>query len=180
MGEIRIKDWGRFQHYKNRKPEWIKLYRDLLDDIEWHKLDAAAAKFLVGLWLLASENKGALPETDDIAFRLRIPESDVISRLSELSHWLVQDASAPLASGYQSACLDKEEDKEKEEEERGASAPSGIVFEGSYVKTVTEKNLTEWLGHYTSLIRSDMLAELALCDAFYAGQDSPSPPAACI
>jgi hypothetical protein len=31
---IRIKNWAQFQHFKDRKPPWVKLYRDLLDDME--------------------------------------------------------------------------------------------------------------------------------------------------
>ena len=30
---MRIKNWNRFQHFKDRKPPWIKLYRDILDDL---------------------------------------------------------------------------------------------------------------------------------------------------
>jgi len=29
----RIKNWQKFQHYKDRRPVWIKLYPELLDDI---------------------------------------------------------------------------------------------------------------------------------------------------
>ena len=26
------KDWGKFQHYRNRRPPWINLHRHLLDN----------------------------------------------------------------------------------------------------------------------------------------------------
>ena len=51
---MKIKNWSQFQHFKDRRPPWIKLYRDILDDIEWHELDAKSAKVLVMLWLIAS------------------------------------------------------------------------------------------------------------------------------
>ena len=57
----RVKGWKKFQHFKDRKPPWIKLYRDLLDELEWHELDPPAAKALVAIWLIASENEGFLP-----------------------------------------------------------------------------------------------------------------------
>jgi hypothetical protein len=28
----RVKDWTKFQHFKDRRPPWIKLYRDILDN----------------------------------------------------------------------------------------------------------------------------------------------------
>jgi hypothetical protein len=88
---LKIKGWERFQHFKDRKPPWIKLYRDLLDDIKWHELDGEAAKHLVMLWLIASESDGELPSIKELAFRLRISKRAVESTVSKLSHWLIQD-----------------------------------------------------------------------------------------
>ena len=67
-----VKGWARFQHFKDRRPPWIKLYRDILDDVEWHELDPASAKALVMLWLIASENEGNLPSIKVLAFRSRL------------------------------------------------------------------------------------------------------------
>jgi hypothetical protein len=60
---MKIKNWKKLQHYKDRKPPWIKLYRDLLDDPEWHELSGDDAKHLIMLWLIASEDEnGVLPD----------------------------------------------------------------------------------------------------------------------
>jgi len=88
---LKIKNWERFQHFKDRKPPWIKLYRDLLDDKNWFELDSDAAKLLVMLWLIASENAGELPPIPELAFRLRISERSIKSNVSKLTHWLIQD-----------------------------------------------------------------------------------------
>lgn len=88
---LRVKNWGEFQHFKDRAPPWIKLYKKLLDDKKWHELDADAAKCLISLWLLASENGGDLPDVKEIAFRLRVTEKSIKSYISKLSHWLIQD-----------------------------------------------------------------------------------------
>jgi hypothetical protein len=121
-----IKGWTKFQHYQSgkRNPDWIKLYRGLLDDIDWHLLDPKAAKALVMLWLLASETGGELPPLPKIAFRLRLSEKETKSILSQLDHWVEQDASDVLAERYQSDSLEEEENKNKKERESGASAPS--------------------------------------------------------
>ena len=97
----RVKGWNKFQHFKDRRPLWIKLYRDILDDVEWHDLEPQAAKVLISCWLIASEYEGALPDMRTLAFRLRMSEKQVISILSQLSHWLIQDVSTMSADGYQ-------------------------------------------------------------------------------
>jgi hypothetical protein len=102
-GQFRIKDWEIFQHFKDRRPPWIKLYRDLLDDPEWHFLDAESAKILVMLWLLASEDKtgcGILPKMSVLCFRLRTDEKTLKKTLNKLSHWLVQDDIAMISERY--------------------------------------------------------------------------------
>ena len=35
---FRIKNFERFQHYKNRRPLWIKFYNSLLTDLEFNAL----------------------------------------------------------------------------------------------------------------------------------------------
>ena len=41
MRRLRIKNWAEFQHYRTRRPPWIKLHRGLLDDYAWHCLPEA-------------------------------------------------------------------------------------------------------------------------------------------
>ena len=101
---MKIKNWSKFQHFKDRRPPWVKLYRDLLDDPDWHELDAEAAKILVSLWLLASEDEdqeGKLPDVKRIAFRLRIPVNKVNQALTKLEHWLYHDDINAISERYQ-------------------------------------------------------------------------------
>ena len=115
----RIKNWRKFQHFKNRRPPWVKLYRELLDDPEWHDLDPAAAKFLVTLWLLASEDEkqeGRLPDPKTIAFRLRLTEKEVKQRLAQVSNWLDQDDITTISPRYQDGPPETETETETEGE----------------------------------------------------------------
>lgn len=98
---ISVKGWSKFQHFKDRKPPWIKLYRDILDDMEWHRLDPEAAKLLVMLWLIASEDNGVLPDVETLAFRLRLSETKLSQLLNKLSHWLVYDDISLISGRYQ-------------------------------------------------------------------------------
>src|ERR1017187_7907027 len=101
---LRVKNWAHFQHYKGRTPPWIKLYRTLLDDPEWFALSGDASKMLANCWLLASERRGELPSLATIAFRLRMDEKRASALISQLSHWLEDNASDMLAECKQDAC----------------------------------------------------------------------------
>ena len=98
---MRIKNWKKFQHFKDRRPPWVKLYRDILDDLQWHELDPLAAKVLVMLWLIASEDEGRIPDNKTLAFRLRLTESKTKEVVIKLSHWLEQDDINEISNGYQ-------------------------------------------------------------------------------
>lgn len=121
--QYRIKNWAKFQHFRDRRPPWIKLYRDLLDDIEWHELDAPAAKALVSLWLLAAETEGILPDSKTIAFRLRIPEKSIESIVSKLTHWLYHLDIIAISQRYQDDPLEREVETEVETEQTLPSSP---------------------------------------------------------
>jgi hypothetical protein len=111
---IRIKGWEKFQHFKDRKPPWVKLYRDLLDDLEWYELDPKAAKALVMMWLIASEDDGYLPDTKKLAFRLRMTEAGTLDVISKLSHWLDQVDIGVISTGYQDDRPETETETETE------------------------------------------------------------------
>jgi hypothetical protein len=113
-----IKNWSKFQHFKDRKPPWIKLYRDILDDLEWHELDPRASKVLVMCWLIASEDEGTLPDLKTLAFRLRMSEKDTKDCIIKLSHWLEQDDINPISERYQHDLLETETETEKDKEKR--------------------------------------------------------------
>lgn len=112
---VRVKNWHKFQHFKDRRPPWVKLYRDLLDDPDWHSLDPAASKVLVMLWLIASENDGNLPDVRKLSFRLRMKENALIQLLNELSHWLDQDDITTISDRYQVDAPETEGETETQE-----------------------------------------------------------------
>jgi hypothetical protein len=118
----RIKNWHKFQHFKDRKPPWVKLYRDILDDLDWHELEPKAAKVLVSLWLISSEDDGYLPEVKKLAFRLRMSEANTLDVLSKLSHWLEQTDIEPISGGYQDDAPETEGETETEGGRRGRFA----------------------------------------------------------
>lgn len=132
--KLRIRNWGKFQHYKFRKPAWIKLYREILDDPEWHALSGESAKGLIMLWLLASEEDGYIPDSSTLAFRLRISENRAIALLSDCSKWIETDASMLLAECYHDASTEIETELEKEKILSRQSTPASAGIE-TYMET---------------------------------------------
>lgn len=131
---MRIKNWDRFQHFKDRKPIWIKLYRDLLDDLNWHELDGKSAKALVMIWLIASEDHGKLPETKTLAFRLRMSEKETKEVVTKLSQWLEQDDINTISDVYQDDMPEKR--REETDKEKETDTPTGVSQQvwNSFVK----------------------------------------------
>jgi hypothetical protein len=113
----RIKNWKKFQHFKDRRPPWIKLYRDILDDADFFELSDGDAKTLILLWLIAGDDedqKGLLPCAKKLAFRLRKKESEIKQSLNRLSHWLIQDDINVISEGYQLGSPETETETETE------------------------------------------------------------------
>lgn len=115
---ITPKGWDGFQHYRDRKPAWIKLHRDLLDNFDYHCLPIASKALAPMLWLLASEHEdGRIPaDWRLIAFRLRMTAEEVQSAVTPLISSGFFVASEPLADCKRGACLEKEREREEERE----------------------------------------------------------------
>ena len=161
---MRIKNWSQFQHFKDRRPPWIKLYRDILDDIEWHELDPKSAKVLVMLWLIASESDGVLPDVKKLAFRLRMTEKDTEASLSKLSHWMDQGDINLISGRHQDDLPETEAEAEKKTEAELSVEPQSVsppVVEipvlGNKVFGVTMEMSQEWSRAYPAV---DVPAEL--------------------
>jgi len=110
----RIKNWEKFQHYKNRRPPWIRIYRDLLNDPNFEELPGELVKTLVKLWLAASEfsTDGTLPDLNRLALTTHIASKLLAEQLRQLNHWVEYDASDVLAPCKQLATPETETEGE--------------------------------------------------------------------
>jgi hypothetical protein len=114
--------WQTFQHYKGRRPPWIKLHRDILDNFDFACLPDASKALAPCLWLLASEfDCGQIPlEPQKLAWRLHTTAEKLLEALKPLIERgffdCSQDASAMLALCKQEAIAETEREKEKEAE----------------------------------------------------------------
>lgn len=108
-----VKNFERFQHYKDRSPPWIKLYNELLDDYEFGRLPDASKFHLVAIWLLASRSENKIP-FDPAWVSRRINANDTVDLpllaargfivVDQQLQQAERDASTPLAE-----CLSREE-----------------------------------------------------------------------
>ena len=61
MEYFSVKNWLKYQHYKNRNPPWIKLYKTLLTDYEFCGLPDASKFHYIGIMLLAAREGNEIP-----------------------------------------------------------------------------------------------------------------------
>lgn len=113
--KLSVKNWAEFQHYKNRRPPWIKLHHDLLDDRKFHCLPVASRALAPCLWLIASEFEDGIFDgsAEELAYRLRQTPKQIQEALTPLIDSgffiVVQGASAALAERQQVAVPETEE-----------------------------------------------------------------------
>lgn len=125
--KIRPKNWESFQHYKTRRPPWIKLHRHILDDYEFHCLPVASKALAPLLWLIASESEDGSIDADStkLGFRLRQRPNDITEAVKPLIESgffeVVEDASNALAEREQNPLSEK-----SREETESASARVAI------------------------------------------------------
>lgn len=103
---LEIKDWSEHQHYRDRRPPWIKLHRSLLTNAAFLEMSEAAQAQLMKLWLLASQMGHPLPNKPAVLARaigvhgkFRLPELLASGFLVPTTPApMEQDASTALAS----------------------------------------------------------------------------------
>lgn len=121
---LRVRNFEKFQHYKDRNPPWIKMYRGLLDDYAFARLQDASKAHAICIMLLASQLDNRVPADPDwIAQRIGANSPvDLDELLSSTFVELCDDASDALASRKQNAPLEekrREEERQRREEENG-------------------------------------------------------------
>jgi hypothetical protein len=139
---FRVKNFERFQHYKDRNPLWIKLYNELLDDYEFGRLSDASKWHLCAIWLLASRYQNRIPlDSKWIQGRINGTEKVDLATL-EKSGFIehipeeIQGCSNTLAEPEQVAMPEREREGETEKENKRAArfVPPTVDEVSAYVK----------------------------------------------
>lgn len=150
MKYLKVKNWEQFQHFKDRRPPWIKLYKDLLDDYLFHSLPVESRALAPMLWLMASEHEplGTIKyDIRMISFRLRMTEQEVEYALKPLidNNLFILDIN--MISQRHSNDIPETEtySKEKEikkERERNSQNVKELIFSERFQEIALECKLT--------------------------------------
>ena len=133
------KEWKSFQHYKERRPPWIKLHRPLLDNADFQRLPVASRALAPMLWLIAAEyENGTITATpEDIAWRLRMSVGEFEGAIKPLldKGFFTSDSddSGALAGCEQETHPETETQVQEEEEKIGGenAQPVEVVAAGN-------------------------------------------------
>lgn len=174
---FRVKNFERFQHYKDRSPPWIKLYNELLDDYDFACLQDASKLHLIMIWLLASRSDNTLPyDPAWIAKRINATSEvnlDALADagfivLNQVLQQMEQVDSTLLAPCQQNARPERETETEVETERKTAEAVVVVekeyAFNGTVLK-LSQKHFDNWAKAYSNI---SLLAELTARDAWLA------------
>lgn len=106
MQFFRVRNFEKFQHYADRRPPWIKLYRDLWDDPRFFRLSDSDRYLLIGLFVLASQHENKV-SSDQKWLKAQLLTSKTIPLQFLIdTGWLEdveQAASPPLSASAASA-----------------------------------------------------------------------------
>ena len=118
MRYLSIKNFKKHQHYTNRRPPWIKLHAEVLDDYAFACLQDASKAHLMLLWVLASKMDNRIPyDLPFLAKKLGATSPiDVEELVLQGFITVTQDDSTPLAERTQSAMPEAEREAETETE----------------------------------------------------------------
>lgn len=151
--KYRIKNWDRYQHYRQRNPPWIKLYTDLLASEDWVTLDDPSRVLLVACLLIASKTDGEIDGTPSgLTYLKRVAYLRKTPNLKPLiTGGFLIGASTMLADSFASkqvasssvsvSVSEKEEERcgEKKEKKQAGKGPHGefsnvLLTEEEFIK----------------------------------------------
>lgn len=123
MKYLKVANWDRFQHYKDRNPPWIKLHNTLLEDYEFTNLSDATKSHLLSIWMLASRTDNKIPNDENwISCKIGAKSKVNLKPLFEAGFIVEHDASKALASCYGDGTVTVPlGEKRREEESRPVS-----------------------------------------------------------
>lgn len=122
---IKIKNWSRYQSYKDRRPPWIRFHRTMLDNYQFQSMSSESRALLPMLWLLACEHKeptsGIIPyQIKEISFRLRLDQDVLETTIKEIQGAdfieCIESVTKPLQDSNKNVTLETEAEPEPETE----------------------------------------------------------------
>lgn len=114
---LAVPDLERWQHYKDRRPPWMKLHIEIFDNYDFGNLPDECKYHLLGIWLLATQIDNKIPSDNKWIERKIGANSTVdIEMLLALGHLEIHPDSELLARDKQNALAETEAEAETETE----------------------------------------------------------------
>jgi hypothetical protein len=96
-----VRNLNRYQHYRDRRPPWVKLYVSILHDSDFAALSVPARLLFLYCICIAANRSNRIPDDANwLSVETSLPRSSVAKSLSELlaSEYLIP-ASAIASNG---------------------------------------------------------------------------------
>ena len=117
MQYFSIKNWDKYQHYKDRNPPWIKLNREVIDDYDICRLQDASRLLQILLWVLASQTNNRIPNDPEwIQNRLNLNTKVNLKELIDKGFIVLEESVMQNASIVLAKCSPYREETETETE----------------------------------------------------------------
>lgn len=123
MRYFRVVNFEKHQHYKERRPPWIKLHAEVLDDYDFLCLQDASKAHAMLIWVLASKMENRIPYDAEFIGR-KIGATVPVDLEALTSQGFIEcsnDDSKALAVPKQSAMPETETETEREKETEHAT-----------------------------------------------------------
>jgi hypothetical protein len=173
---LRVRNWARFQHYKERRPPWIKLHVEILDEYDHDGApkkfrtlpDNAKLTFLMLLALASRYKDGIIPCSDPawIARETGLSQSSVNTLALVECGYLEHDASTMLApckhDAYKVLGSETETETETYTQREARATPKTIADLPTAIKTARPE--------YAALSEQAIISCLAACPAEKHGE----------
>jgi hypothetical protein len=165
-----IRNWHKFQHYKDRNPPWIKLHYAIFSSQEWVMLDDSSKLLMVVCMLIASQNEGRIPNSPEYVKRVgNVRKKPNFKPLLDCGFLEILQADASAAqAGARAVQADAPQRRGREEAETDAEGQQeGLngkyFFRGEVIK-LNEEDYRSWQKTYHGI--SDLSAELTSIDGW--------------
>jgi hypothetical protein len=133
MKLLSVKNWEKFQHYKDRDPPWIKLYRDTLTTEAWVLGSDLSRLLQLASTMLAARYSNKIPLRFDLIKRVACLDCNETSFTAAIAHLMaydfleiheIEDSRKQSASELLATCSSEERREETEKRQSRAEQNS--------------------------------------------------------
>jgi len=185
MNYFKVKNWEKFQHYKDRCPPWIKLHSEIFASRDWVMLADASKLLMIICMLVAAKKEGKIP--DDPEYIKRVSYLDKLPDFKPLlkTGFLLQ---ADASGCYQEQAKDTTEERRdrgrEETEKRQSNVPPADFMHAYEIYPGQKSRLNDWAKfrrHKDNLkalplLKDAILSEISFKQKLSQGPNSFCPP----